>query len=287
MSNFNQVAVAVIHGMGSQGDERPDINALSFSKRLHDGIKRQLGVEVFDTNITWQEIFWADILQKPQSDYVSRGLKKSSRWLRAREFVMHSLTDAAAYRYSDGTSTVYQQIHQRVAEGIENLERKVGPSVPLIVLAHSLGGHVMSNYIYDLQKQNSIIPANTPFQRMETMAGFVTFGCNIPIFTFAYPYEDRTPISYPGFGILPSRRLAPWWLNYNDKDDALGMPLGPVSPKYEQLIYEGALEDHWVNVGNFSQFWNPMSHVGYWGDRGFHKQVAAFLHKGLEIGETS
>ena len=98
---------------------------------------------------------------------------------------------------------------QKVYEDPKELDRT---PKPLVVLAHSIGGHIMSNYIWDIQKKRPIVePGANKFERMETLAGIITFGCKIPLFTFAL--KDIVPITLPG-GVK--------WLNYFDPDDVLG-----------------------------------------------------------------
>ena len=87
------------------------------------------------------------------------------------------------------------------------------------------------NYIYDAQQENKNgTGAATPIQRMETVAKFITFGCNIPVFVFAYPESDVRPIAYPGSKLPTRLKMKPWWYNYFDRDDVLGFPLRDVSP---------------------------------------------------------
>ncbi len=282
----NRVAVAVIHGMGSQGNDRQDLDAISFSSGLYKALRKRMGKDVFE-NVAWREIFWADILQDRQEKFVKKSLKaKGARWLKTRRFVMHSLADAACYRRTrdDENDDIYFQIHERVFKTIARLEELAGEGTPLIVLAHSLGGHIMSNYIYDMRKGTPEIEGASRFQKMQTMAGFVTFGCNIPVFSFSYQPEKVIPISFPGDAIPENKRLNPWWLNLNDKDDALGMPLSGVSPQYQALEDAGQLQDRWIDSGNLLEFWNPASHNGYWKDRDLHKHVQAMLTKALKIG---
>ena len=92
------------------------------------------------------------------------------------------------------------------------------------------------------------------------------------------------PISRPGARIPPGKQLLPWWRNFNDKDDVLGMPLAASSSGYRALADSGELTDTWIDVGNIAEFWNPASHNAYWTDRHFYRPVAAMLRKALEIG---
>lgn len=280
----NKIAVAVIHGMGSQGKDKQGINEISFSAGLYSRLREQLGASFFE-QVGWREVFWADILQSRQEEYINYLGTKGARWMDMRRFVMHNLADAASYRKSgDPRDMTYFLIHERVHQTIQRLEQIAGGDTPLIVLAHSLGGHIMSNYIYDMMKGTPQMPGGSDFQQLKTMAGFVTFGCNIPVFSFSYKPQDINPIDFPGTRIAATKRLKPWWWNYNDNDDALGMPLAGLSPGYAALAANGELKDGWINVGNPVQFWNPASHTGYWTDRHFYKPVASILQKAMDIG---
>lgn len=283
----NKIAVAVIHGMGAQGKTHQGIDQISYSAGLYKRLQDYLGKDVFKTQIAWREVFWADILQTRQEDYIKGSLSGTgARWNDARRFVMHNLADAASYRKTkdDDNHRIYDDIHQRVFDTIKRLQEITDENTPLIVLAHSLGGHIMSNYVYDMMKGRSETPPETDFQALKTMCGFITFGCNIPVFTFAYPPEKVFPIRRPGVNIPVEKRIDPWWLNYNDKDDALGMPLGNLSDGYRQMRADGELKDWWINVGGPVSFWNPASHNGYWTDRHFYRPVGSFLKKALKIG---
>lgn len=282
----NKIAVAVIHGMGSQGDAPQDVNEITFSAGLYGRLKRELGGAFMD-QVGWREIFWADILQDRQESFVGRSLEGTgARWMRFRRFVMHNLADAASYRRTPGDDDdqIYTLIHARVHRTIERLEQITDGQTPLLILAHSLGGHIMSNYIYDMTRGHPEQPGNSDFQRFRTMAGFVTFGCNIPVFSFSYDPADIQPIAFPGTSIPASKRLAPWWLNLNDKDDVLGMPLANTSDGYRDLARNGELVDRWIDGGNILWSWNPLSHKGYWKDRHFYRPVAAMMRQAMQIG---
>lgn len=276
----------MIHGIGSQGEERPPrSDALVFSEELRARIASEVGPTLFDTAVAWREIFWSDVLQERQNRYL-RSIKRRTRHGAMRSFLLCNFADASAYRLTgDRNDTTYTDIHARVEETIRDLEGDVEEGAPLVVLAHSLGGHIMSNYIYDLQKAEAYgaeaVLAPTPFQQLKTMAGFVTFGCNIPLFTFAYRRDKIYPIRYPGTDIPEEGRISPWWLNFYDKDDILGYSLKYISPNYQKLVADKALREIAINAGGLLAFWNPLSHNGYWRDDDFYKPVAWFLKKFL------
>ena len=273
-----KLAIAVIHGIGSQGDRRPsDSSTPTFSKGLRKRVSREIGTPLFDADIAWREIFWADITQKNQHDYLKR-IARVTRYDKTREFVVHNLSDAAGYQKTeDPKDKTYQRIHDRVRETLAELEADCEPGAPLLVFAHSMGGHVMSNHIWDMTRE--AMKHHSAFQRFRTMAAFVTFGCNIPLFLFAYEPKDIKAIKYPGFDIPLATREKTWWRNFYDPDDVLGYPLKFTGDGYADLAQAGALKDIRINAGNIFTSWNPASHNGYWKDDDFYRPVAKLVKK--------
>ncbi len=61
------------------------------------------------------------------------------------------------------------------------------------------------NFIYDLQKLKAgITVVSGDFEKMHTLAGKIAFGCNIPLFTFAYKTVVSEDISINVRGIFIS-----------------------------------------------------------------------------------
>jgi len=272
------VAVAVIHGIGSQGREQPADSAIpTFSKNLFVGVRNELGRASFDDAIAWREIFYSDITQENQDTYFGK-VKRRLSFDSLREFAIKNLGDAASYRLDRGDvhNRIYERIHERVTETVTALKADTAPDAPLVVLAHSLGGHVMSNYIWDAQGQAGPAP---DMSAMNTVAAMITFGCNIPLFTFAWAPEHIKAIADPGTGLPSALRQKPWWRNYFDKDDVLGYPLVPIGTGYEELHARGELRDHKINAGGIFTSWNPFSHNQYWGDFDLIRPVANILGK--------
>ncbi|MBD3678348.1 MAG: hypothetical protein HUJ27_08090 [Rhodobacteraceae bacterium] len=266
------LAVAVVHGMGRQKKDNPGNSAaLSFSAKLHRRMREEMGKDQFDEKIAWREIFWADVLQPRQEDY-ERRMRRQSPFGPLRRFVMHKLSDAASYYpHLTPDGSTYQQVHERIDNVLHELEGDVEPGAPLLIMAHSLGGHMMSNYIYDMGKGRRPVPKG--FRSLETFAGLFTFGCNIPVFVFAC--KKAVPIGFPG--AKPERRLKPWWRNHYDAQDPLGYPLGPIGDGYEDMVKDREIEDVKVNVGfPIIQSWTFLSHNAYWNDRRFAKRAVRF-----------
>jgi alpha-beta hydrolase superfamily lysophospholipase len=267
-----ELGIIVIHGIGEQKAEFAAGFIAAVNQRLEDRAQ----------SVCWKAVLWADLVEPQETDLLKRlsqGRHLDWQWL--RRFVVHFLADAVAYQRVPGRGQVdglYNRIHARVAERLTELRdelfRTASPNAadpPLLVIAHSLGGHIMSNYIWDHQRAN---PARTrignpPFVKAETLAGMITFGCNIPLFALALP--EIVPIKIPLAPTASSPNDKPW-LNMYDADDVLGYPLAPLSLGYEALV-----ADHEVKVGGPLTAWNPASHNAYWTDNDVTTQVAASI----------
>ena len=71
------------------------------------------------------------------------------------------------------------------------LRATLGGDAPLVVVAHSLGSVIASDFIWDAQHpergRGVAAEAGTDFEGMRTLAGLVTLGSNLPLFTLALP----------------------------------------------------------------------------------------------------
>ena len=83
---------------------------------------------------------------------------------------------------------------------------------------------------------------------MRHLAGMLTFGCNIPLFTFAHDLEDLKPIKFPGENLTDGEKEVAKWINFYDADDVLGYPLKQIYPDFPYL------KDRDINVGGLFQW---------------------------------
>ncbi len=267
-----KVAVLVIHGMGSQDR--------AFAKPTRDKIDRLIAKKGKDpADIAWKPVFWADITERRQKKFVDDIVADKNNnldFIKLRRFVVSALGDAAAYQSVKGKkSSTYSDINNRVRAGIRELYRDdldQNPC-PLIVMAHSLGGHIMSSYIWDMQQKP--LASFSDFENMKHLAGMVTFGCNIPLFSFAYRASDLEPIKFPGASLSTEDKAKADWLNFYDADDVLGYPLSQLNSKFRFI------KDKDINSGGLFTSWNPLSHNGYWTDKDMTKPVANLIARFL------
>lgn len=269
-----KLAVVVLHGIGSQTRAFAAPMIAELSDRLEDR-----GHD--PGTVAWQPILWADLLAPRQTAYLeAANADHPLGFLGLRRFVVSALGDATAYQYVDRPTSTYEQVHARIRQRVRSLyvDDLDGTPVPLVVMGHSLGSHVISSYIWDSQrgKPTGADPSASPFERFEHLAGMVTFGSNIPLFTFAH--HPVRPIDFPGAALDPGVAGRARWLNFYDRDDILGYPLRPTSPGYAEVV-DADIE---INVGPFGLSATPLSHNGYWTDNDFTHPVADLLASLLE-----
>ena len=262
----SELAIIVIHGMGSQKTDYAEAMIREIDERVSN-----LGKDT--SQVGWRPIFWADVLEDRQLKYLRDAERQGDLdFIRLRRFVLTAFCDASAYqRVTSSFNTTYEEIHARIRKAMKELYeiQLQSKAKPLIVMAHSLGGHIISNYIWDMQKKKD--PALSPFERMERLAGIVTFGCNMPLFTFAY--KKVTPIKFPATQLSAATKKKAKWLNFYDPDDILGYPIKPINAEYRKVV----TKDIAINVGGILSSWNPASHSNYWTDNDFTKPVAKFI----------
>lgn len=263
-----EIAVLVIHGMGSQAPGFAETMIEELNDRIAD-LGRDPGV------IAWKPIYWANILEGRQREYL-RDAKRTNDldYIELRRFILSALGDASAYqKVKSKRNTTYEKIHLRVKQNIKSLYETGLQSKPkpLIVMAHSLGGHIMSNYIWDMQQSKNV--RINAFEKMQTLSGIVTFGCNIPLFTFTFAFEQVEPIDFPPQQLAANLKKKAKWLNFYDPDDVLAYPLQPINPAYKKTV----TKDIAINVGGVFSSWNPLAHGDYWTDNEFTKPVAKFI----------
>ena len=265
------VAVAVIHGMGIQTrDPGLPTDVPTFSSDLYARVEAELSGAGMRT-VAWREIFWQDILQRRQDRYYDR-LEHSGLVTVLRKFVMTRLSDAASYRLpSNAHDVVYSEIHERVRSVLDELRDDVGEDAPLVLVAHSLGAHILSNYIYAATEKPPYING---FAGFETLSSFITFGTNIPVFLMSIAEDDLCPIA-PKVAKDWQDGDPPWWLNHYDLHDPLAYPLEMLGGKYTQMVADGAMAERTVRSGpQIPVYRLYRSHSAYWRNRTIVQTIA-------------
>ena len=286
-----KLGVLVLHGMGSQKATYAAPMIKELKARL-----RHAGANPRD--VSFEAAYVGDVLQAKEEDLWNRLSRNRLDFKSIRKFIIHNFGDAVAYqRLSPRGLDVYTKIHRKILQHLKILRTRLRsgrpagpPERPLVLMAHSLGCYMLSNYVWDIQqafKRSSLRArrirqafGGNHFLEMNTLAGMVTFGCNIPLFSLAYTRFDAITFPSPTLaayfppGTPPAKiTAAAQWLNFYDRDDVLGYPLRHLSPSYRATV----TRDVQINVGGLLSGWNPKSHTEYWTDNDFTKPVTRFL----------
>jgi len=193
-----------------------------------------------------------------------------------RELFVDYLGATLAYRTS-----LYDVIQNRVKENLSKLcaHRRVDPDkTPLVILAHSFGSVIMSDFIYDIQKKQTTaadgkIDGVSNLEQFRTLAGFITFGTPMALFSLQENSDFAEPINIVGAALPEKIQQRVRWDNYYDKDDIIAYPMKGINDSYADLV-DG---DYEINVGSAATSWNPACHNGYWEDKDFYKPVAKYF----------
>lgn len=252
----------IVHGMGD--------TPAGFHEALTVPLRKRMRAH-WD-QIAWRPVYYQSVLKTNQHAIFAR-MRPEIRWEGLRELMLFGFADAGSLEHKkELPNSPYYQTQQLILEQLDEIYDEVGRSAaPVAIVAQSLGGQVMSNYIWDAQQErayagiwngdrNDGVLPNTPhdrFRRLQSLRRLLTTGCNIPIFVSGHTVIepiDRNQLD-------ASFR----WINQFDPDDALGWPLRQLSPPYAALV-----EDFQVNALGDSPFqwlksFTPYSHTQYWG----------------------
>lgn len=282
---MTQVALIAVHGMG---ETLPD-----YADGLMTHLRGRLGA--LAGQVVMRSVYYHRILHDNQRVVWDRTAATGQvRYDALRKFVLYGLGDAAGLETrKEIPGSVYEQAQGEIATTLLSAHA-ARPGMPVVFVAQSLGGQVLSSYLYDAQKAASGRPVGAgiwrnidawattqlgrPLTASElafigggTCAGLVTTGCNIPIFVAAHQEMHIIPIAPPTSLFK--------WINYYDPDDVLGWPLQPLSGGYRALVEDRAINAG-SGVGDFLlRSWNPLAHNTYWDDDAVLSAIAAMLRR--------
>jgi hypothetical protein len=256
--------ILTIHGMGPRPKNYAQPMLDEISRRLRDAGKSL-------NSVNFGTVYWADILANRDLQYLARARSDHKLdFMNLRQFVISALADAVAYRQTGQAGSTHQKIHNQVKNVLEQMELKEGADrAPLVIFAHSMGGQIIIEYIREIHENQDI--TKSPLLNMQTLAGMITFGSNIPLFCFAA--DPSLPPSFPSPKLSNALKAKARWYNFFDPDDILAYPLKPINDHWSQVVDK----DITINTGNPLVSWNPVCHDYYWTDKDFTKPCAKFL----------
>lgn len=252
-----KVVILTVHGMGNTPPE--------YANGLRNRLKKELPTGSWP-KIKFVPLYYQNLIQNNQ-ERVWSDMDRTGKldWSKLRQFMLYSFSDAATLEHqSDHPDSPYVLAQEVIRTTLHSLLKSgVTADTPVVLLPHSLGGQVISNYIWDGQQDQGIWkhkPTDLPqeqedFLKLKTLRLMMSAGCNIPLFVAGL--KDIRPFAKPNPKFV--------WENYFDKDDVLGWPLKPLSPEYKQAVKK----DQQLNSGGFFTSWTPFSHTQYWNDKDF------------------
>lgn len=266
-----KIAFLVLHGIGNTGP--------GFADKMIRGLRDQLGPAVTSA-IEFEPCFWGDVLDRREIALADRMAPLVDKTRIRRELVLGGFGDLIAYLgMPTEPSRYYRPIHGRIEDSLSKLESKLRnageepESTPLVIMGHSLGCFLASNYLWDHQQGNAHAFARSPFTRCDTLVNLITFGCNLPLTSLAFPESDCHPVR--PFGPKGKACFSDHgqdlysgsvkWHNFFDPDDILGFPLAPVNDAYAAQV-----RDISINTGGLLR-----AHTAYWTDGDFLDEVAS------------
>ncbi|MBI2497936.1 MAG: chemotaxis protein [Opitutae bacterium] len=276
----SKIAVAIVHGVGITQRDFAD----GMIAELRARFAQATGADA-STALVCEPVYWGPILQGPEDELWSR-LRQGGDldFVSLRRFMVSFAADALAYQPARGEADKYEEIHAEFARVMQRLAANAGAGAPLVVISHSLGTIISSNYFYDLTRPRRLIAKavraqmgrpTTPLERGETLAYFVTMGS--PIALWSLRYDDfGVPVAIPAPALgrhYPKLVPLAAWDNFYDPDDVIGYPLKTLNPAYGRAV----ANDYAVNAGGLLTSWNPASHISYWTDNDVTKPVAGKL----------
>jgi pimeloyl-ACP methyl ester carboxylesterase len=302
------VAVVFVHGILANNDGF----AGPMEKRLRKKLPKELRPFVH-----FRSVYWAATVRDNQSDYQVRMHTSGSTWHRKlRRLVIEGLGDAAAYQKTRGRdNSIYYEAQGKITDKIKQLRAQLKVDCPLIFVGHSLGCHVISSYLWDINhlKQRTAadiatepdpavraqwekLQATDAFGRLDTCAGIVTLGCNIPMFTFTFGPKSVFPVTYrpngpngtrlnaafPGVALPKELQEQARWLNFYNRWDILGYPLKPLNDEYRnaEKIHDICL---WSETPWFLPYaWCALAHKRYWTNRTVLHETAKLIREMIE-----
>lgn len=186
--------------------------------------------------------------------------------LSLRKLALEALGDAVAFEHkANHPTSTYRKIHEYLK--IKIIEANSYENAEIICVAASLGVHILSTYIWDVDNNRGIFEGNKDSDQIKStydlsnLKYLASIGCNIPLFVSGMPENEIKPFD-------KNKRDNNFnWENYYDSDDILGWPLQSLCSDYKDLV-----KDIEINTGQYVG-----SHMRYWKDNDFTKPFTETL----------
>ena len=285
-----RVILLAIHGMGDTDRY--------FADCLFRGVKQSLGQ--LSTAVFFQPVFWDQVFYPHQAAMADRMRSENLHYFKIREFLLYSLSDAASVEgHQCESGSAYERVQQVIVSSLMRAYDRVGTQADVVIFAHSLGGWIISNYLWDCQlaqprqgvwqhegvwQHGSVWQHEGDWQhplqdcadntlkswlKLQRLRLLYTAGCPLPLYLGGLDADEIEPIA------TDNERYQIRWCNFFDPDDVLAWPLKPINQAYHRAVAEDieikAAYGFWRRL---IYGWNPMSHNEYWRAPCIHRILA-------------
>lgn len=255
-----KIILMTIPGIGSH-------NA-GYSKDLIDDLHQFSKDTPLENNFTFIESLPFNVTEVDQNQHTlfSRlsASNKLGGMLSLRKFALEAFGDAVTFERNAGKhDSNYQKIHRYIREKVRDVNdlHAQHPNSKIVIVAASMGVHILYTYILDADNQQGIFK-NEPATEQENLRNLnylFSIGCNIPLFISG---KNESEIR-----VFDKRNEHFIWDNYYDKDDVMGWPLSDINTAFKNLV-----NDIEINTGQYIG-----SHIRYWKDKNFTKPFVQAL----------
>lgn len=283
-----RIAFLTLHGMGETKPKYADQLRASLIDKLNADGHDDWGYLIFNS------IYYQEPLQRNQEAYIS-DINGKIDWSNSRKRFFYAFSDPVSLEVrKEQANSPYEVCQRTILNSIDGCLTRIyelnNTLPPVVILAQSLGGQVISNYIWDAQRQQvarrhpssgiwknggptdvAMGGTRDQFRRLKSLRCLITTGCNIPLFLGGNPNPQAINSS-----TLKSNFE---WLNYYDSDDILGWPLADLSQSYEEIV-----EDIKIQSGPAFIRETPLSHGQYWNTDEFQEQLVRKLRAIIREG---
>ena len=208
--------------------------------------------------------------------------KRDMDFLRARKFMLYGMAESAAQMADlQSRGGNYEKAQRAIYHTLERAAAAAGDTAPVVLLSHSVGCPILSNYLWDAQRpsiSHGIWRDGGPrgvhkgsardlFLRLKSMSHWYTLGPTNPLWTAALPRDQIQAVT------ADTRGYNFRWKNFYHPDDLFGWPLKPLSPSYNQAVYRDYETRPLADWGASS--WGPqlVAHDGYWSSDMVQRQL--------------
>ena len=139
------VAVVFVHGIFAR--------AIQYSAPMQKNLLKLLPREL-RRYVDFEEVFWAGPVRGRQTAFMKNAkIDADIVENRLRTFFIEGLGDAAAYQKTrQRENSIYYQVHDEINKTLQRFGDRSHRSTPLVLIGHSLGSHIISSYVWDLNK---------------------------------------------------------------------------------------------------------------------------------------